>query len=168
MKIKKIYFDMDGVLADFNRGIKELCNMEPLDQKTAKPGDDDKMWERVKAAGHFYDKLEPMEGAVGMFSQLHDMYGDACEILSAVPKPKRGIVTAEEDKINWAHRVLSESLKVNIVVREEKKNYCTGPDCILIDDLWENIDEWNKNGGTGIHFDNAKNVLAKIKELSEK
>lgn len=32
MKIEKIYFDMDGVLADFDRGIRELCHMDPLNQ----------------------------------------------------------------------------------------------------------------------------------------
>lgn len=28
MEIKKIYFDMDGVLADFERGINEICGMK--------------------------------------------------------------------------------------------------------------------------------------------
>ena len=28
MKISKIYFDMDGVLANFERGINEICGME--------------------------------------------------------------------------------------------------------------------------------------------
>ena len=27
--IEKIYFDMDGVLADFDRGVRELCHAEP-------------------------------------------------------------------------------------------------------------------------------------------
>ena len=27
MEIKKIFFDMDGVLADFDRGVRELCRM---------------------------------------------------------------------------------------------------------------------------------------------
>lgn len=32
MKIRKIYFDMDGVLADFSKGIKVLCGIEPISQ----------------------------------------------------------------------------------------------------------------------------------------
>lgn len=32
---EKIYFDMDGVLADFDRGIRELCGIEPMDQMKA-------------------------------------------------------------------------------------------------------------------------------------
>ena len=33
MEIKKIYFDMDGVLADFDRGVREYLNLELLDQE---------------------------------------------------------------------------------------------------------------------------------------
>jgi len=29
MRYEKIYFDMDGVLADFAKGVRELCGMEP-------------------------------------------------------------------------------------------------------------------------------------------
>ena len=28
MEVHKIYFDMDGVLADFKRGVRELCGFE--------------------------------------------------------------------------------------------------------------------------------------------
>lgn len=31
--IEKIFFDMDDVLADFDRGIEELCHMAPQDVK---------------------------------------------------------------------------------------------------------------------------------------
>ncbi len=161
--IKKIYFDMDGVLADFDGGVSKLCGMPLL-----KPGErrskeeDDLMWERIRRVGHFYDKLEPMPGAVELFHELYEKYGDKCEILTGIPKPKRGINTAGEDKIAWAHRILPPNLKVNIVYREEKKNFCTGADCILIDDLESNIEDWKMYGGTGIHhksIDATRNTL---------
>ncbi len=157
---------MDGVLADFDRGVKELCGLAPLNQDSKTPADDDKMWEAIKNIGHFYDKLELMPGAKEMFDKLNSKHD--VEILSGIPKPKRGILTAGEDKRSWAHRLLSEDLKVNIVYREEKKNYVTGPDCILIDDLAKNIKEWNEAGGTGIQFETAAQVIKDISEIDRK
>jgi 5'(3')-deoxyribonucleotidase len=167
MKIRKIYLDMDGVLADFDRGIIELCGRQPLNQAKRKPYEDDEMWAAVKKVEHFYDRLEPLPGALDMFRMLYEQYGAACEILSGIPKPRREIVTAGEDKIHWAHRLLSEKLVVNIVFREEKKNYVTGPDCILIDDLAKNIREWEEQGGTGILFTSAEETLKKLAELEQ-
>ena len=161
MKIEKIYFDMDGVLADFDRGIRELCHMDPLNQASKSKVADDAMWEAVKNTDHFYNKLELIPGAHYMFQTLHDKFGDRCEILSGIPKPYRGILTSGEDKTVWAHRLLGEDVVVNIVFREEKKNYVKGPGYILIDDLEKNIKEWNEAGGTGIHFTNADEVLKK-------
>ena len=39
MNIKKIYFDMDGELADIGRGIIELCGIETMDQLTSSEED---------------------------------------------------------------------------------------------------------------------------------
>ena len=49
MEVEKIYFDMDGVLADFGRGVEEICGLTPPSQnaKHHKPGEDDEMWARV-------------------------------------------------------------------------------------------------------------------------
>ena len=65
MEVEKIYFDMDGVLADFERGVKEICGLTPPSQnaKHHKPGEDDEMWKAIKACPHFYDYLELMPGA---------------------------------------------------------------------------------------------------------
>ena len=44
--IKKIYFDMDGVLADFDRGVTRLCGLKPLIQGDLRSNEDyDLMWE---------------------------------------------------------------------------------------------------------------------------
>ena len=149
--IEKIYFDMDGVLADFDAGVSKLCGLRPIVQgEYRSKEEDDLMWKKIREVGHFYDKLDPMPGAIELFKELYERYGDKCEILTGIPKPKRGILTAGDDKIAWAHRVLSPRLRVNIVLREEKKNFCTGKGSILIDDLKSNIDDWANYGGTGI------------------
>lgn len=168
MTVEKIYFDMDGVLADFERGVKEICGVTPPDQnaKHHKPGDDDEMWEKIKATKHFYDYLELMPGAKEMFDLLYEKHGDKCEILTGIPKPRRGIKTAGEDKTAWAHRLLARDVKVNVVFREEKPQYCSGPGCILIDDMQRNVRDWNAMGGTGILFVSAEETIKRLREMN--
>ena len=165
MMVRKIFFDMDGVLADFDRGIRELCGIPSLNQEAADKAADERMWAAVRDTDHFYDRLELMPGAEKMFRLLYKKYGSCCEILTAIPKAERGITSAGEDKIRWVRRLLSENIPVHIVYKEEKKNYCTGKDCILIDDYSTNIKDWEAFGGTGILFKNAAETLRALRSL---
>jgi len=162
----KIYFDMDGVLADFDRGVLEMCGMKSSSQNgTYDPHYDDLMWEAIRKVDHFYDRLELMPGAKEMFDRLYGKYGGRCEILTGVPKPERGILTAAEDKKAWMKRVLSDTIKVNIVVRKEKILHCAGPESILIDDYEKTIREWREKGGTGILHVSPEQTEAELKKL---
>ena len=165
MQIKKIYFDMDGVLADFDRGITELGKIAKVNQSDATSATDDALWDAVRSVDNFYDKLEPVFGSVEMFKKLYSIYGDKCEILSAVPKPHRNIPSAREDKINWVRRLLSDQVVINLVYRAEKQNFVKGKGFILIDDYQINIDEWAAAGGTGILFESAEDVVKKVMDL---
>jgi len=160
-----IYLDMDGVLADFDRGVAELCNLQVTPQgKKRDAAADDRMWAAIREVGHFYDKLELMPGAKEMFDRIRAKYGDRCEILTGIPKEKRGIPTAGEDKKNWMKRMLSDTIRVNIVYREQKPDFCKGKGCVLIDDLEGNIRDWEGMGGTGILHVSAENTLKELEK----
>ena len=163
----KIYIDMDGVLADFERGVRELCNMQASSQagKDEDPGYDDRMWEAIRKVDHFYDRLELMPGAKEMFDLLYGRYGDRVEILTGIPREERGIVTAKEDKIAWTRRLLSEDAAVHAVCRKHKQDYCTGPEDILIDDREKTIREWREKGGTGILHVSAEETVRELEKL---
>ena len=166
MEVRKIYLDMDGVLADFDRGVRELCAMEPQSQNGKRDAKvDDQMWEAIRETDHFYDRLELLPGAKEMFDLVYGKYGDSCEILTGIPKPERGIITAGEDKLAWTKRLLSPDVKVNIVLRKEKIGFCAGPETVLIDDRAKTIRDWNENGGTGILHVSAADTLAALKAL---
>lgn len=155
----KIYFDMDGVLANFDKGVRDLLGMIPRPQ-----GEKfdfrwyNALYAKMRETEHYYDKLEPIMEAVELLLELYEKYGNDVQILTAVPKPSRGVVTAAEDKINWVKRLISPDIKVNICLRAEKVNFCTGEDCILIDDFNKNIEEWEALGGTGILYTSIEKV----------
>ncbi len=167
MEIEKVYFDMDGVLADFERGVQEICGLTPPSQnaKHKKENEDDKMWEAIKLTPHFYDYLELMPGAKDMFDSVRAKYGEKCEILTGIPKPRRGIANAAEDKKAWVKRLLSDDIVVNIVFREDKPKFCTGKGCILIDDMERNIREWKDMGGTGVVNVTAAETMEQLRKL---
>lgn len=157
--IRKIYIDMDGVLADFERGCVEMFSMERFEWTEDK-------WEDMKRFPHFYRDLKPMEGAIEMMTELMKRFGDRVEILSAVPKKERGIPFASQDKLDWVKEWIPGELKVNLVLRDEKINYCTCSDDILIDDYDINIHEWQEKGGTGILFVSPEKVMEQINQKS--
>ena len=90
MEIQKVYLDMDGVLADFDRGVKELCHLQPTSQnKERDDAQDDRMWAAIRQIGHFYGKLSLMPGAKEMFDRIYEQFGDMVEVLTGVPKANR-------------------------------------------------------------------------------
>lgn len=158
----KIYFDMDGVLADFRGGIIKLCGMDPKEQGTYDPVRDDMMFEAVRNTEGFYSRLEPITEGVCLFLDVWEIYKDDCQILTGIPKPSRNIPAAADNKTAWAKRIIGPDVTVNAVLRKEKPRFCTGPDCILIDDYIANIKDWEKHGGTGILYTDAGTVARKL------
>lgn len=161
----KIFFDMDGVLADFDRGIEELCGIPKVDQENTTKEKDMAMWDAVRKVEHFYDRLEPVPGSVDLFMKLYQKYGRDCEILTGIPKPNKNIANAGEDKTIWVHRILAPDVAVHIVFKEEKKNFCEGTDCYLVDDFTPNIESWEECGGTGILFRSAEGAEEAFRKL---
>lgn len=161
----RVYFDMDGVLADFNRGVRELCHMEPPEQGNRTEEQDTAMWDAIRQVPHFYGQLEPIPGSVEMVREVYDAIGDRCEILTGIPRPRKNIAHSAEDKVAWIRRLVSEDIVVNTVLRKEKVEFCTGPQDILVDDYGKNIKEWTAVGGTGILFHDTAQALAEVRRL---
>ncbi len=167
MEIKKIYFDMDGVLANFDKGVIDYCKMAPIPQGTRNKDEEDLLWSRVSNTPNFYYKLDFIDGSKDLFLSLLDKYKEKIEILTGIPKPHRKVLTAGDDKIRWVKDYLSNSVKVNVCLREEKIKFAIDKNYILIDDYQKNIIEWENAGGTGILFTNPKEVLEKISKIEK-
>ncbi len=157
LTVEKIYLDMDGVLADFTKGASQAFGSRDYT--------DDEMWEAVRKVPNFFNTLELMPDAKALFDALYGKYGDRVEILTAVPKEKRGIPTAEADKVAWMHRELSEKVVVNAVKSaKDKQLFCKGQGTILIDDWKPNIRQWRQAGGLAIRCTDCATVMERLKE----
>lgn len=160
-----IYLDMDGVLADFDRGVSELCHLTPVPQGTGSREQEKALWYGIRSVSHFYGKLQLVPGSLEMFRTLYEKYGDACQILTGIPKPRKNVPDAAEDKVNWVRRYLSPDVRIHLVYRAEKIRFCGEKEDILIDDYKKNIRDWEKAGGTGILFRSPAETLEEIKSL---
>ncbi|MCD8307163.1 MAG: hypothetical protein LUD51_02910 [Clostridia bacterium] len=164
-----VYFDLDNVLAAFQKGGLDMCGINIPDQAHQTKENEEAMWAALRTVPHFYDKLEMMPGAKEMFDYAYGLLGPAgCQILSAVPNKKHGMTNAAEDKTAWCKRMLAPDIEVNIVhSKHEKRERCQGPDCVLVDDLQGNIDEWESCGGTGVHYTDSQDALRKLRAILE-
>ncbi len=160
-----IYFDMDGVLADFDRGVAEILHLPPIEQGKHTAWQDDELFAGMRKVGHFYRMLEPIPGSVELFGEVYQKHGDRCRILSGIPKASRGVVHAAADKREWVERFLPGGVIVNTVLRAEKPMFVKSGRDILIDDFSRNISEWEEAGGTGILFVSASGLREKLLEM---
>lgn len=145
-----IYFDMDGVLADFRTGTERAGAVyAPIGTSDKKA--DDAMWDEIRKTPHFYATLPEIPRGIRLFKDLQAA-GEKPEILTAIPKPHYRIEHSAEDKKSWAAAHLGPDVPVHICYRAEKIRKCRGPEDILIDDQNRNVEEWKSAGGTGILF----------------
>ncbi len=160
---EKIYFDMDGVLSDFNKGIVELCKMEAPTQNPNTPEYDERMFSAMRKVDRFYFRLDPIENTLGLFKEVQDICGDKVEILTAIPKAIRNIIGADTDKLEWVRKYLGYEVKVNIVLRRDKPKFAKGSNYLLIDDTPNNIESWRKAGGDDLLFKDAESARIELK-----
>ncbi len=154
-KVKVIYFDMDGVLADFAGGVRELLGMDPA-YMLADPQRAAEMFRKIGEYDGFFRKLKPISGALELFEELRRKYD--VEILTGIPPVSAVVPHARENKVAWIKQYVDPSVPVHTCTRPEKKNYCTGRNCFLIDDNDNNLKQWEQTGGTAVRFTTAAQI----------
>lgn len=178
MKKIKIFLDMDGVLADFDKGAltqfkiitanlnknKELLLPEYKDEKS-------RMWATIRKNPHFWSKLELMPGAV-------ELWNATCQydpiILTAAPSSfKEGseyFLDVARRKEEWIKEKFNVDTTDKFICTTSKKKQLFMHDAalhhnILIDDRESNINNWIAAGGIGILHKNIDDTLLELKEV---
>jgi hypothetical protein len=157
-KIKCIYLDMDGVIADFVKRYKELYHMEPREA------------EKNKKFDHYFNEfietnqfatLDLMPGAMDAITFLRKA-SVPTQILSSTANEKRYDAISKQ-KMIWlqTHGITFNPLFVP--GKKHKYKYAT-PDSIIIDDTESVIDDWRKAGGIAIWHKDWMTTLAILRQ----
>ena len=156
----QIYCDMDGVVADFDTGVDEMIGGKFKDER----------WEELP--DDFFYKLPPMKDAKRLWNFIGKLNPF---MLTAIPTHKRGKIAdrAGADKAKWMLKHFNvEKNSMRAVSRRDKKQFAKdGRDRrpnILIDDHEQNIAEFRKAGGIGIHHTSAANTIKQLKAIGFK
>lgn len=155
----KIYFDMDGVLADFGMRARYITKTTGFTTKS------DGFWEIVNnSADSFYSKLPPINDIFDLVYKLKNE-GFNLNILSKVPYSCKN--KAMIGKTIWLNEWYKDVFYdvIFIPTQNEKHFYCKSQD-ILIDDDIINIDKWRDSGGIGIVYTKG-NAQKLTKDLNE-
>lgn len=162
MKKTLLFIDMDGVLADFERGISEGA------------GDINQMFDNK-----FFRKLKPMEEEIAeSIERLQELTEVKILSKACVERKDLRFLNQVADKKYWLMRFAPTVKNEDIIIQstEESKGSIVEEfsdfHCMLLDDYSLNLAEWELAGGIGIKKakrfkDRSFEQVNNLKELIE-
>jgi len=146
--MRQWYFDMDGVLFDFEKKIDELGI-----RGYSKIG----KWNYIQNyCPNFYQNLSPMEFGFSILDQAYNKYADEVYILSALPR-HANLPDVSCHKLNSIECYIKPKypkVKTFLVSNRDLKKNLAARGRVLIDDREDTIQEWNDANGCGLLLKN--------------
>lgn len=147
-----LYLDCDGVLADFDGGVRGLTGMSATDYQARRGVGG--FWKKLASAPDFYAKLDPLPDAKRLVDALRHL---APTILTGLPMGK----WAEPQKRAWAERHFPGLPVITCFARDKHRHAATGD--VLVDDSLRLAAAWEEIGGIFVHHENAERSLTALR-----
>jgi phosphoglycolate phosphatase-like HAD superfamily hydrolase len=157
----RIFVDLDGVLADFEKKAREALKADPLATDKSSINELFRRLEQYQqSGGKYFEEMDPMPDAMQLWNYVKKHNPIIC---SAIGR----ITNAEPEKRAWVRHHLGSSAEASALFVPGAKEKCrhAGHNHILIDDKLKAITPWVQAGGIGILHTSAALTIHKLKEL---
>jgi hypothetical protein len=155
MSERRLYLDMDGVLADFDKKAAEVFGMPPA------------AYEREHGEAAFWATLFAVPDLFATF----DMMPDAAVLWDATKDLRPTILTgtprgdwAAPQKRRWIAEKLGPHVEVITCFARQKADYCR-PGDVLVDDRPKYAPLWEAAGGVFVVHTDARSSIAALARL---
>jgi hypothetical protein len=152
--MKKLFLDLDGVLADFDRLAFAILG-EPARQFEDREGSG-KFWTEIRKYRFFYHDLDLMPGARELFDAVKHL---GPTILTGCNEEKAG-VGAYAQKAEWVERNFPGTSI--IICRSSDKSHYMEPGDVIIDDYIKYKAAWEEKGGIFILYQDNQQALDEL------
>lgn len=148
-----IHLDLDGVLFDMNKRVKDLVGKYFTEFETRREA-----WDALRPYVNMFKDIDLMPDALQLVDGVEKFAKEnnyKVEVLTAIPllahmplaeQQKRESVEFHFGHLGWNFKIGPHA--------KDKQNHCT-VGSILIDDSKMNIEQWNAKGGFGIYHTSA-------------
>lgn len=151
---RRLFLDLDGVLADFDTAVQSLLGMSADEYQAAHSVRD--FWFQIRRADEFYNRLPEMPDARELFDAVAHLEP---VVLTGLPIGN----WAAPQKRAWVARHFPGTPVITTMARE-KHLHLTGPD-VLVDDRDRYRSAWEDAGGHFVHHRDARTSLRALSDL---
>ena len=154
----QLFLDLDGVLADFNKGVKQTTGKYPHQL------DSSKMWPKLRRAKGFFTHLSWTSDGQELWESTRHLHPP---ILTGLPYDG---AWAAQQKREWCRRELGEEIPVVTCLARHKIDEAfayvsQGITPVLIDDRTTHKDVWEDRGGIYIVHRSTQESLTQLSKI---
>ncbi|MEQ7873150.1 hypothetical protein ABDK56_03980 [Sphingomonas sp. ASV193] len=152
MATRRLFLDLDGVLADFDGGARRLLGMDAAiyQERHGKGG----FWKALATAPGFYEQLDELPDARELVEAVRPL---SPTILTGLPIGK----WAEPQKRAWVAAHFPGLPVIATMARDKHRHGAPGD--VLVDDSARLAEAWEAMGGMFVIHENAERSLAALR-----
>lgn len=135
-EIQRIYFDMDGTIADYEKRFIEIWGKELFEKFKHMTKEEKRPYQTLMAEQDFYEELDPMP----MFDRMETLFRAGKDVAILTSVGKIGSLSVAQQKLRWLEKNCSKDLYRHLQERffcvksSSEKAFFANSSVCLVDD----------------------------------